>query len=53
MDVDAPRSEYDTDENYAVDYSDLKPELRLAIDQAQRDRLDGKCATSATNAPLL
>ena len=42
MDVDAPRSEYDTDENYAVDYSDLKPELRLAIDQAQRDRLDGE-----------
>ena len=42
MDVDAPRSEYDTDENYAVEYSDLKPELRLAIDQAQRDRLDGE-----------
>ncbi len=42
LDVDAPRSEYDTDENYAVDYSDLKPELRLAIDQAQRDRLDGE-----------
>jgi structural maintenance of chromosome 1 len=42
MDVDAPRSEYDTDENYAVDYSDLKPELRLAIDQAQRDRLDAE-----------
>ena len=42
MDVDAPRSEYDTDENYVVDYSDLKPELRLAIDQAQRDRLDGE-----------
>ena len=42
MDVDAPKGEYDTDENYAVDYSNLKPELRLASDQAQRDRLDAE-----------
>ena len=46
MDIDVPsKSEYETNENYAVDYSDLKAELRLAIDPGQRERLDVEMRT--------